>query len=45
MVNSPGIYPMVSTLVGNVCLRAFMFLASTVVRWSYEWGMMCTLWV
>ena len=34
MVYSPDRFPVVSKLVGNVCLRAITSLTSVVERWS-----------
>ena len=43
MVYCPGMFPVVSKLLGNA-FRAIMSLTSTVVRWSYEMGIVCNLW-
>ena len=44
MLYSPGIFPVMSRLVGKVCYRVIMCLKSAVVRRSCEGGMICTFW-
>ena len=44
MVYSPGIFPVVSKLVGIACFKGIISLTSAVVRWSCEGVLISALW-